>query len=291
MVGSPIGELPITKNTALNIASLDSSAPEVFVVVAAKKGGDMQTTAVESPPQGYYSDSNSVSSAEGIDMDVAKMDPATLRMRIKAQVEYYFSQQNLNRDAYMKSQMSADGFIAISIIAAFKKVRKLTDDLSLIADAMDGSTICALNAEKTALKATWKRPARTTVILREMPESAQESEIKDLFVGNDAFAVVSVRADVGNTWFVEFESEEGAKEAVLYLAQKTFKGERLKARLKSENVLRSSAPTWQPTGALAAAMSGGIAFGYNARPWDANAASATTVSCCCVFIFFYVFVL
>jgi hypothetical protein len=285
MVGSPPGELPITNNTALGIASLDSSnASNVAVsVVNTKKGFAMQAptpTNMDGHPQGYYSDSNSVSSAEGVDVDVAKMDPATLRARIKAQVEYYFSQQNLNRDAYMKSQMGSDGFIALSIIAAFKKVRKLTSDLNLIVEAIDGSTICTLNDDKTALKACWKRPARTTVILREMPDSAQESEIKELFLGNPAFKVMSVRADVGNTWFVEFETEEGAKEAVMYVTAKTFQGERVKARLKSESVMRASAPTWQPTGAMAVAMAGGAAFGYNARPWDASSPAANTVSVC-----------
>mmetsp|Transcript_8969 Transcript_8969/g.17669 ORF Transcript_8969/g.17669 Transcript_8969/m.17669 type:complete len:721 (-) Transcript_8969:1785-3947(-) len=178
---------------------------------------------------GYSSDS----SAEAV--DVSKLDPATLKARIKAQVEYYFSQQNLNRDAYMISQMDSDGFIPVSVIANFRKVSKLTDSEEMIADAIADSTICQLSEDKSKIKTLWKRPARTTIILREVPEDTKEEDIQSLFQDTE-FAVQSVRSEVGQSWFVTMETEEDAKNAVIHLIGKTLHGQAVKARLKSEAI-------------------------------------------------------
>mmetsp|Transcript_3443 Transcript_3443/g.5874 ORF Transcript_3443/g.5874 Transcript_3443/m.5874 type:complete len:719 (+) Transcript_3443:297-2453(+) len=185
---------------------------------------------------GYSSDS----SAEPL--DVSKMDPETLKARIKAQVEYYFSQHNLNKDAYMISQMNSDGFIAVDTIASFKKLKHLTTDTDLIIEAVADSTILEFSQDKTMLKSSWKRPARVTIILRDVHEDTTEDDIKTLF---GEIKVVSARSDVGQTWFVTMETEEDAKSAVLHLLGKTLHGLPVKARLKSE--------TLRPTVSAAAA--------------------------------------
>eukprot|EP00516_Mucochytrium_quahogii_P007431 CAMPEP_0203744186 /NCGR_PEP_ID=MMETSP0098-20131031/325_1 /ASSEMBLY_ACC=CAM_ASM_000208 /TAXON_ID=96639 /ORGANISM=" , Strain NY0313808BC1" /LENGTH=711 /DNA_ID=CAMNT_0050631641 /DNA_START=1809 /DNA_END=3944 /DNA_ORIENTATION=- len=219
---------------------------------------------VLSPNAGGYS---SDSSTEAV--DVSKMDPATLKARIKAQVEYYFSQQNLNNDAYMMSQMNTEGYIPVSTIASFKKVRNLTDNLELIAEAVADSTVCELSSDKSMLKTSWKRPARTTIILRDVHEDTTEDDIKLLFEETE-FKVVSARSDVGQTWFVTMDSEEGAKNAVLHLLGKTLQGLPVKARLKSEALRPASgssgpggAVAFQPNGALGGQVAPGVPpYGY-----------------------------
>ena len=195
-------------------------------------GGSTEMDRSVSPVENIISGGYSSDSSSDL-VDVSQLDPATLKVRIKAQVEYYFSQQNLNRDAFMISHMNADGYIGVAVIASFKKVRHLTDDIGMIVDAVADSTVCELNEDKSMLKTSWKRPARTTIIIRDVKEEAVETDIYGLFEDAE-FKIVSARSDVGQTWFVTMEHEEDAKNAVLHLLGKSLLGQTVKARLKSE---------------------------------------------------------
>ncbi|KAK6053677.1 la domain protein [Cooperia oncophora] len=55
-----------------------------------------------------------------------------LKQQLKAQLEYYFSRENLITDRYLRCQMDADQFVPISIIAGFRKIVQLTSDYNLI---------------------------------------------------------------------------------------------------------------------------------------------------------------
>lgn len=75
--------------------------------------------------------------------------------------------------------------------------------------------------------------------------------------------IKSIRSDVGDTWFVTMDSEDDALSTILALRGKTFEGKPIKARLKSENILRSFFPVptaaeVQPTAAAAAAAPYGL---------------------------------
>lgn len=61
-----------------------------------------------------------------------------LRDRLQQQIEYYFSAQNLAKDNYLKAQMDGDHYVLVSLIAGFNCVRRLTQDLNLITDAIRG---------------------------------------------------------------------------------------------------------------------------------------------------------
>jgi hypothetical protein len=61
-----------------------------------------------------------------------------LRQNLKKQLEYYFSRENMVNDRYLKSQMDAEEYVPIAIIANFKLVKRLTHDLQLIVDVLKG---------------------------------------------------------------------------------------------------------------------------------------------------------
>lgn len=52
-----------------------------------------------------------------------------------------------------------------------------------------------------------------------------------------------LRSDVGDTWFVTLKDEETAVRTMSNLMQRKFKGKPIKARLKSENILRTLVST------------------------------------------------
>ncbi|KAG6949814.1 hypothetical protein JG687_00014608 [Phytophthora cactorum] len=168
---------------------------------------------------------------------------AELKEAIKRQVEFYFSRANLANDAYLVSQMNSQMYVPVEVIINFSKIKQLTDDTQLLVEAVQDSTVCLLSSSKDAIKPNIKSE-RTTIILREIPSSTKPEEVEAIFEG--CGKVASVRSDVGDTWFVTMNSESEAVSTLLALRSKTFNGAAIKARLKSENVLKSFYPT-QPT--------------------------------------------
>lgn len=61
-------------------------------------------------------------------------DELAIKDKIKKQVEYYFSEENLANDIFMRRKMSKDGFIPVSLIASFNRMKQLTQDVKLIVD-------------------------------------------------------------------------------------------------------------------------------------------------------------
>lgn len=53
--------------------------------------------------------------------------------------EYYFSEENLNRDFYLRRKMDPEGFLPVTLIASFHRVQALTADLNIIITAIQES--------------------------------------------------------------------------------------------------------------------------------------------------------
>ncbi|DBA00340.1 TPA: hypothetical protein N0F65_000525 [Lagenidium giganteum] len=189
-----------------------------------------------------------------------------LKEAIKRQVEFYFSRTNLANDAYLVSHMNSQMYVPVEVIVNFSKIKQLTEDTQLLIESIRDSTVCSLNETNDAIKPNIKSE-RNTIILREIPSATKPEDVEAIFEG--CGKVTSVRSDLGDTWFATMESEEEAVKTLLALRNKTFNNAPIKARLKSENLLKSFFPT-QPAAAenAAAALStpyGGRAY-YNAAP-------------------------
>ncbi|CBJ29227.1 conserved unknown protein [Ectocarpus siliculosus] len=63
-----------------------------------------------------------------------------LMAALRWQVEYYFSADNLVTDAYLRGLMDPEGFVAVSKIIVFNRVRSMTSDYSLLIEAMRRSS-------------------------------------------------------------------------------------------------------------------------------------------------------
>lgn len=58
---------------------------------------------------------------------------------LKAQIEYYFSIENLCKDMYLRSHMDSQGFVPLHFVAAFTRVRNLSNDMGLVRAACEES--------------------------------------------------------------------------------------------------------------------------------------------------------
>ncbi|XP_076179410.1 la related protein isoform X2 [Ptiloglossa arizonensis] len=64
------------------------------------------------------------------------VDTATLKEYIRNQIEYYFSEENLLRDFFLRRKMDAQGFLPITLIASFHRVQTLTTDVAFVIEAI-----------------------------------------------------------------------------------------------------------------------------------------------------------
>ncbi|CEP18651.1 hypothetical protein [Parasitella parasitica] len=113
------------------------------------------------------------------------VDPETLKPYICQQIEYYFSVDNLCRDIFLRSQMDAEGYVPITLIAGFNRVRGLTTDMSLVRASLELSKILQMKQDSGDLVRkkegweTWVLPVRgptattTTVAVNGTPQLAK----------------------------------------------------------------------------------------------------------------------
>jgi la-related protein 4 len=160
---------------------------------------------------------------------------------VRKQVEYYFSKENLTQDIYLQSQMDAQMSVPIAVVMKFSKLKHLTTDEAVVRLALQDSAVSIVNDR---IKANIKASTRSTIILRDVPADTPEEEVREIFNYEGARPIVSLRSDIGDTWFVNFEGEEDAKTTLLDLRMKkrTFRGVSVKARIKAEQVVRSYFP-------------------------------------------------
>lgn len=141
-----------------------------------------------------------------------------LRAALKYQLEYYFSQQNLAKDSYLKAQMDKDHYVPIVTIANFEKIKHLTNDYLLVVDVLRSSTEVQVDDAGELV-----RPAsyRNVVILRDVPPEISEAEIENLFK-SEACPVKLVKYEkAANTasWYLYFGEADEAQKAIFYLKE------------------------------------------------------------------------
>ncbi|CAK9809530.1 La-related protein 1 [Anthophora quadrimaculata] len=64
------------------------------------------------------------------------VNTTTLKEFLRNQIEYYFSEENLLRDFFLRRKMDAQGFLPITLIASFYRVQTLTTDVGLVIEAI-----------------------------------------------------------------------------------------------------------------------------------------------------------
>ncbi|XP_033218147.1 la-related protein 1 [Belonocnema kinseyi] len=67
------------------------------------------------------------------------LDNVTLKEYIRKQIEYYFSEENLLRDFFLRRKMDAQGFLPITLIASFHRVQALTTNVALVIESITES--------------------------------------------------------------------------------------------------------------------------------------------------------
>ncbi|KAG8477009.1 hypothetical protein CXB51_030315 [Gossypium anomalum] len=80
-----------------------------------------------------------------------------LHAKIVNQIDYYFSNENLIKDTYLRQNMDDQGWVPIKLIAGFRKVSLLTANIQLIVDALQNSTVVEVQGDKVRKRMDWMR--------------------------------------------------------------------------------------------------------------------------------------
>ncbi|XP_073291951.1 la-related protein 1A-like isoform X2 [Primulina huaijiensis] len=93
----------------------------------------------------------------------------SLRASIVTQIEYYFSDENLQTDHYLISLMDSEGWVPISIIAGFRRIKKMNAEIPFILDALLSSETIEVQGEKIRRQNKWSKWVPSTAISKSSP--------------------------------------------------------------------------------------------------------------------------
>lgn len=125
-----------------------------------------------------------------------------LSARIVQQVEFYFSDVNITKDAFLLKHVkrNKEGYVSLKLISSFKRVKHLAKDWRVVAHALAiGSSFLQVNEARTKLRriAPLPRyddtaPSRTVVALELPLEKPTIESVVDLFAPCGKLALVRI---------------------------------------------------------------------------------------------------
>uniref|UniRef100_A0A663MK56 La-related protein 7 n=1 Tax=Athene cunicularia TaxID=194338 RepID=A0A663MK56_ATHCN len=149
---------------------------------------------------------------------------------IVKQVDFWFGDVNLHKDRFLREQIekSRDGYVDISLLVSFNKMKKLTTDGKLIARAVKSSSVVELDLEETRIRRRQplgeqpKDVDSRTVYVELLPKNVNHSWIERVFgkCGNVVYISIPRYRSTGDPKgfaFVEFETKEQAEKAIEFL--------------------------------------------------------------------------
>ncbi|ETE70748.1 La-related protein 7 [Ophiophagus hannah] len=149
---------------------------------------------------------------------------------IAKQVDFWFGDVNLHKDKFLREQIekSRDGYVDISLLISFNKMKKLTTDRKLIARAVKSSSVVELDLEGIRIRRRQplgdepKDVDSRTVYVELLPKNVNHSWIERVFgkCGNVVYVSIpryKTSKDPKGFAFVEFETKEQAEKAIEFL--------------------------------------------------------------------------
>ncbi|XP_013419128.1 la-related protein 6 [Lingula anatina] len=189
---------------------------------------------------GYPSDVD----ADIVNESVGEFTPPTdeLRDKIITQVEFYFSDANILKDAFLLKHVRRNkmGYVSIKLITSFKKVKSLTKDFRVVAYSLKQSEKLEVNSEETKVRRMeplpeWDEttPSRTVVAFNLPMTDPSIESVAELFSKHGEIALIRIirpgkaipsdvkkhlskhpQLETSVCAVIEFENHESAKNAV-----------------------------------------------------------------------------
>uniref|UniRef100_A0A1E1XGA8 La-related protein 1 n=1 Tax=Amblyomma aureolatum TaxID=187763 RepID=A0A1E1XGA8_9ACAR len=142
-----------------------------------------------------------------------RVDEATLREYVRKQVEYYFSEENLQRDFFLRRKMDAQGYLPLSLIASFHRIQALTQDVALVMQAVRESSLLELNDVKVrTVKDPMRWPLPQAPLHPDVPAFVPGQPYPPASASATTTATNTASSDAGDDADTEEAPDEGWKE-------------------------------------------------------------------------------
>jgi lupus La protein len=113
-----------------------------------------------------------------------------LDAKILKQIEFYFGDANLPRDKFLQEKIKEkDGWVDLSVLASFSRMKNLSEDIAVIAEAVSKSTeLLELNEDKTCVRRRLPLPESqetllSSVYVKGFPSATTLDELQEYFRG------------------------------------------------------------------------------------------------------------
>ena len=107
---------------------------------------------------------------------------------LQKQMEFYFGNANLRHDHFLRREIQnhPDGYVPLSMIAGFKRIEQISQDISLITKAVNNSDLLQLNEDSTMIRRNCPLPRSEnvdsqTVYVERLPPYADQEWLKEVF--------------------------------------------------------------------------------------------------------------
>ncbi|CAH9088319.1 unnamed protein product [Cuscuta epithymum] len=98
-----------------------------------------------------------------------------LYSKIVNQIDYYFSNDNLIKDVFLRENMDEQGWVPIKLIAGFKRVSMLTDSVRAISEALQASGVVEIQDGKVRRRDDWMK----WIVPHSMRYSSHQAVLQD----------------------------------------------------------------------------------------------------------------
>jgi lupus La protein len=148
---------------------------------------------------------------------------------IKRQIEFYYSDSNFRKDTFLREAAATDpeGFVPIATLLTFNKLKSMTTDASVVAEAIAGSDSVVLSEDKLKIRRSEPLPEgdnskENTLYVKGYPESDESvtiDAITEQFSAYGKVCMVRLRKDgltraFKGSCFVEYDSPAAVAAAV-----------------------------------------------------------------------------
>lgn len=138
-----------------------------------------------------------------------------------AQLEFYFSQDNLIQDHYLRSQMDDESFVPILTICNFSKVKQYIEGVSdpeqfiatLVQNKSDVLQVDDLGEKIRAQSG----PVKYRLVVREVATHFKQKDVQSMFANCEANVLSAEPTGCNSTWYIGFETESDSITAMDHL--------------------------------------------------------------------------
>uniref|UniRef100_A0A7S3E8T0 HTH La-type RNA-binding domain-containing protein n=1 Tax=Rhodosorus marinus TaxID=101924 RepID=A0A7S3E8T0_9RHOD len=181
---------------------------------------------------GVDGDETKVSSETAFEMQVSP----TIADAVVRQMEFYLGRANLPTDYFLSQHMDAEFWVRIEVLAGFPKMMRFGLTAEQIGQVVgERSNQLEVDAEHVIVRPKYlvEEKQKSVLILRDVPETTTEDQVKELLAKEQCPEPLNIRPDIANVWFLDFDGTETAKNCLESLRDKSLNGAPVKARVKN----------------------------------------------------------